>query len=279
MNVQVARPDTEIGFHYLNERIPLLMVHARVNGQGPFEVILDTGNGLEAIALSPEVAEELGIVTHTETVEARFPIGLSKSLSLGSIDSFEIGDLRNDEMDAGILPALSELSQQLKAPIHGNIGFHFLKEYVVRLDFGRFTLTLSHEAATGLSTPIHIGQEKPLIIIDVEANGKPLHFVLDTGASYNCISLGAAAELDLTLGTEFSVNGSATDKAYMCRLASLTAAGQTQNEVKIAAVDFLGDLSDVAGMQIDGVLGHSFWSQYLLTIDYPRKRLFLAGRE
>jgi len=271
----VRTPDIEIPFRYLRQGAPILMLEASVNGQGPFDFILDTGNGLEAIAISPELAGKLGITTVEKFIESRFPVGLSKSLSMGFIEEFEIGGFRTGGRDVGVLAALSELGEKLNARIDGNIGFHFLKDYALTLDFQRSVLTLSVDEPVGPSMPIEVRKEDPLILLDVQANGTPMTFVLDTGASYNCISLPAACTLNLELGKTFAVNGSDADVAYMCKLETLSVAGQTQHSVGLAAVGFLEDLSDAMGIAIDGVLGHTFWSKYRLTIDYLRNRLFL----
>lgn len=277
MHAQIASPIARVPFHFARQGIPLVMVLVEVNGQGPFEFIVDTGNGLDAVAISPELAEALGMKTAMQTFETPFPLGFSKTMSRGSIESLALGGLRLGGMDVAVLPALSELGQKIGARIDGNIGYHFLKDYALVLDFAESTLTLTHEESEGPSTPIAIGPEKPLILIDVTVNGVPLRFALDTGASYNCLSRDAAGRLDLSLGAEFSVNGSADDRAAICRLDSLTVAGQTQEGVGIAAVDFLGPLSEAIGERVDGVLGFTFWSKYRLTVDYPRKRLFLAA--
>src|SRR5690242_17245762 len=111
MNTSVAVPPVDIPFRYLREGVPLLMVAVKVNGQGPFDFVLDSGNGMECIALSPELAATLGIALHMETLEYAFPIGFSKTFSKGRIDSLEIGALRESEMDIAVLPALSELGE------------------------------------------------------------------------------------------------------------------------------------------------------------------------
>src|ERR1043165_1849912 len=104
---------------------------------------------MEAIAISPVVAARLGIDTREETIETRFPLGFSKSLAMGRIASFEIGGLRSGPMDIGVLAALEELGTKLGACVGGNVGYHFLKDYAVTLDFERSLLTLSTDGPDG----------------------------------------------------------------------------------------------------------------------------------
>lgn len=268
--------NSTIPFHYAREGVPLIMIPAMINGEGPFEFIVDSGNGLLAAALSPEIAARLNLELREEVVESKFPIGFSKQVSMGNIESLEVGDIRNGQMEVGVLPALTELSKMISAPIDGNFGYPFLSKYTLGLDFERRELTLSPNEADGPWTPFHIGQAKPLIVVDAAANGRPLRFVLDTGASYSCLSISAAERLKLELGAEFPVNGSATDRARKATLQSLEVCGMSQSDAGVAVAAFVDDLDEVVGEPVDGVLGHSFWSKYRLAIDYPRGRLHLA---
>lgn len=276
MHAELTRPDTEIPLHFVKEGVPLLMAPVKVNGQGPFDFIIDTGNGAKALIISQKLATQLGIQTKEKVVKTEFPVGFSKKFSIGKIDSFHIGKEALGVTEVAVAPALDELADKLKANIDGNIGYGFLKNYAMTLDFKRSTLELSHDSPKGDSVPFEIGGSKPLIVVEVIADGKPLHFALDTGASYCCLSPQAATELGLKLGAEHAVNGSADHKSYLSKLKSLRVGGREQHDVGVAVADFLDDLTKAMGRQIDGVLGYTFWSKYRLTIDYRRKRLLLG---
>lgn len=271
-----SRGDVDVPFHYVKQGGHLIMVKAKVNGQGPFDFIVDTGNGSPyGIMVSPSIVKRLDISTQEITTDSGFPIGLSKTFSVGKIESFELGEISAGNQDVVGADALAELAERIGAPIDGNLGYGFFKDYTLTFDFERSTLRLSRDRVKGRATPIQIGKGKPLIRIAVKANGTTLHFVLDTGASRTCISPAAAKELGLDLGEELRVNKSNDHIAHMSKLTTLTVAGKTQRDVGIVVAGFVTDLEQAIGTRVDGVLGHNFWSKYRLTIDYPGKRLLL----
>jgi hypothetical protein len=136
-------------------------------------------------------------------------------------------------------------------------------------------MTLSTARVEGSSAAMTIMEGAPLIQVQVLANGRPLKFVLDTGASSTCISLDAAERLVLARGQEIDINLSGDSKGYLTQLSTLAVGDAEVRNLTVVAADFMAGLSAELGITIDGILGHNFWSRYRMTIDYPGAALLL----
>jgi len=137
-------------------------------------------------------------------------------------------------------------------------------------------LDLEIPKSKSIGVPFTAGTNKPLILVKVEAGGKPYNFVLDTGASKTCISKRCAEDLKLDTGQKISLNGSGVMNGFRTTLPSLQVGTAIQRDLTVVVADFLDSLSKEMEIQVDGVLGQNFWSNYKLTIDYPNKRLVFA---
>jgi hypothetical protein len=53
----------DVPCHLASAEAPIPMLEVQVNGEGPFQFILDTGNGEAAPLVSPSLVERLGLPT------------------------------------------------------------------------------------------------------------------------------------------------------------------------------------------------------------------------
>lgn len=116
-----------------------LLVPVRVNGEGPYEFVLDTGATLTCVDLV--LADSLGLP------EARGRIGVGAgigghpgSMRLVEIDSLSVGDARAEELTGCALDL--EQFRAIGLEARGLLGLNFLTSFRVTLDFeaGRLTL-------------------------------------------------------------------------------------------------------------------------------------------
>jgi predicted aspartyl protease len=274
--VSHARSSVEIPFHFLSPTAPLIMVPVKVNGQGPYDFLLDSGNAGKVILLSPALAKAQHIKSRPDSRQG-FTVGLSNAFEAATIDSFEIGEIVNSHVDAAVSPAMTDLTQRTKAKVDGNVGYSFLKDYVVTLDFRRRVLGLGTEFPQTDSTrvPFTVEDSTPLVQLPVVINGRSLTFALDTGASDCCISREAAKSLSLTLGAKVDVNHDGSSNSPVSFFKTVKLGDAVQHDVHCVVVDFFSALNAQGGTHIDGILGYNFWSKYRLTIDYIRSAVIL----
>ncbi len=110
---------------------PLILLPVHVNGEGPFDFILDTGAGTSL--LSRELAGRLDvkIIGSKDGHSA----GGRVSVSLAKLDSLAVGDMRMGDVDVGIVD-LAHIGRAIGAQIDGDLGYNFLKHFRVTIDYG-----------------------------------------------------------------------------------------------------------------------------------------------
>jgi predicted aspartyl protease len=267
-----------VSFRLAGGAQPLILLPVRVNDRGPFDFILDTGAGTSL--LTPELAKQLKvkIIGSKEGQSA----GGSVAVSLGKADSLAVGDARIDDVDLGIVD-LAHVGKTIGAKIDGDLGHNFLKHFRVTIDYRDCEIRFddpkrveSFGAKTEL--PIRLASPaKPLILIDVHANGRgPFQFAIDTGTSTTAITPQLAKELGVanspigagtTAGAQVDVTAGS--------LSSFQLGGAKIDNMTVVVADFFEMLSAAIGAKLDGIVGYNFLRNYKVAIDYPGETLTL----
>jgi len=130
----------------------------------------------------------------------------------------------------------------------------------------------SGNSARGIPFELHNNH----IYLSVKVNdSEPLSFILDTGAS-SVISRTWAESLGLKFRGKqrgFGVGENAVDASFLEGV-SLKLSGATLSKQKIVVVD-LENLQKSLGRTADGILGYSFFSRFVVEIDYAAKTINL----
>jgi predicted aspartyl protease len=255
---------------------PLILLPVRVNDQGPFEFILDTGAGTSL--LSSELAKQLEVkvIGSKEGQSA----GGKVSVSLARVDSLAVGDVELHDVDVGIVD-LGQIGKTIGAKIDGDLGYNFLKHFRVTIDyrdcqirfdarnrvenFGRAAQT---EVAMRLASPA-----KPLILVDVHANGRgPFQFAIDTGTSTTAITPELAKQLAVAsspIGR--ATTGGAPIDVTAGMLQSFQVGAAKIDNISVTVADFFAMLSQTVGANLDGIVGYNFLRHYKVVVDYPNE--------
>jgi predicted aspartyl protease len=117
---------------------PLLLIDVHLNGRGPFQFAIDTGTSTTAI--TPQLANELGI--STSPVGAGTTAGAQVDVRAGNIESFQLGGAKIDNMTVVVADFFEMLSAAIGAKLDGIVGYNFLRNYKVAIDYPGETLTL-----------------------------------------------------------------------------------------------------------------------------------------
>ncbi len=118
----------------------------------------------------------------------------------------------------------------------------------------------------------------PLPVVRVLANGKPANFLVDTGAAVGLDpSFAAAAGVKThSAGNGTFVGGKqAAMRAGM--LDSLVLGGAEARDVPVGVMA-THVLTLFPNVRIDGIVGTTYFERFLVTIDYPNRRLVLRPR-
>lgn len=271
----------KLNFRLAGGAQPLILLPVKVNGEGPFEFILDTGAGTSLV--SSELGQTLGIKV-IGSKEGQSAGGVV-SISLARLDSLEVGSAKLNDVDVGLVD-LSHIGKTVGAKIDGDLGYNFLKHFRIMLDYRkneirfddpkRFEPVGASKAVTEI--PMRLASPaKPLILVDVYANGRgPFQFAVDTGASTTAIT----PELAKQLGVASSpIGAAATAGAHVDVtggiLQSFQLGGARIENSHVVVAGFFDMLSKAIGAKLDGIVGYNFLRNYKVALDYPNETLSL----
>ena len=277
----LSQKSARVKFRLAGGAQPLILLPVKVNGEGPFEFILDTGAGTSL--LSSELGEKLRVkIAGSKQGQSA---GGAVSVSLAKVSSLAVGAAKLEDMDVGLVD-LSHIGQTIGAKIDGDLGYNFLKHFRITIDYRnnemrlddpkRFELAGASSAVTEVAMRL-ASPAKPLILVDVHANGRgPFQFAIDTGTSTTAIT----PELAKQLGVAGSPIGPATTGGAQVQvtagvMASFQVGGARIDQMTVVVADFFDMLSKTAGAKLDGIVGYNFLRNYKVALDYPNETLSL----
>jgi predicted aspartyl protease len=265
---------------------PLILVPVCVEGKGPFQFILDTGASHSL--LSEQLSATLGI--RPEGERQAMGAGGPVKMTLARVTSVSVGSTARQNIRVGITKEIERVASVVQTQIDGDLGYDFLKDFVLTIDYRDCLLRLGpptevvNSPAPATLVPFQLAAAaKPLILVPAMVNGQgPFSFALDTGASRTMISGELARTLHIPIVEEGSATGGGGQvKMAAGKLNSLAVGHTTVYDHGIGVGEFLTMLSQAVGNKLDGILGFNFLRQFRVTIDYPGSRLALgsAGAE
>lgn len=257
----------DIPFRIASNEAPLILLQGHVNNIGPIEFLLDTGNGAAVpLFVSPSLVRRLGL-----SVEA--------TDGMVCLQNLELGNYHQEQLRAAVLDTMDQIGTRVGAPIGGNIGYSFLKDWQVAIDYrgSSIHLTSNQTPAQKDGVPFETGPGGAFILLPAVANGKgPYRFLLDTGASASVISPGLARELQVEGESVEAMGVAGSTGAHLGVLESLEVAGHSLRHVRAAVIDIFGYTSQAAGTPVEGIIGYSFLKEFFVLIDYPNRRIHLS---
>src|SRR5207244_2297808 len=110
---------------------PLLLVDVHINGRGPFQFAIDTGTSTTAVA--PELAQQLDF--KGSPVGPLTTGGAQVNVTAGTLESFQVGRARVDDLVVVVADFFSMLSQAVGARLGGIVGYNFLRHFRIVIDY------------------------------------------------------------------------------------------------------------------------------------------------
>jgi len=267
----------EVPFRFEHSSV---LVQVKVTDKGPYTMLLDTG--AEQCAIDINIAKELALKLT--------PMGGGKAVATGNkentvfltnLPQIEIGSLTA----AGLLTAaldFSKISQRIGVPIHGVVGYNFLKNHVVQFDYPQRTIRFysaspfakpkEPNTASRMVLPFRFYEGDKFPVIDeVYVNGKKIKAELDTGHS-GVLALTAAAIKRLGLEAEARAGEPETSEGALGtsvnrkgKLKTLTVGAVT---IDSPPVSFRTPNSGLDQAPFEGMLGNDFFKDFVVTVDY-----------
>ena len=280
MMAQAVSPQIDSGwmpFSFAKPEIPLIVFEVKANGSA-LKLNLDTGNA-DSLFLSEASAKRLDLTMKPTKGEkdTRDSVGndFIPSLFDSKIKELKVGSIQRKNVTVRVSNFVDILAKNLSIEIDGNIGYKFLKDFCVQVDYPRSRLRFSPSGSAILgSVPFELGKS-PWIIVTAQINqSKPAKFILDTGASSSVLDPSFVKSHGI-VGTEEIPMMGATGMitAHMAHQVSISVGKRKVDGLDVAIADIVSPLSESAGIELSGVIGYDFLKGSLVSIDYPKKRI------
>lgn len=267
----------------------LIIVSARLNGQGPYNFLLDSGVGI-SILTDPAVKNFLQLRTGEEI--RLLGAGESEQPLLAyRVDSVQV------QLPGAVAPALTffaisedvlNLSAYVGMPIHGILGYDVFQSFVVEIHADPALLYL-HDPARYRAPrsrrwahiPLTMRANRTYLTTAVQLNdtlAMPLKLLLDTGAGHALsLETGSASDIPLPqrrlraqlgLGLNGNING------YLARVPSMQL-GRYRVQALLASFPDAQEVRLKTTVPRDGGLGFELLKRFTTIIDYQQNRLLL----
>jgi predicted aspartyl protease len=272
--------NVKVKFRLAGGAQPLILLPVQVNGDGPFEFILDTGAGTSL--LSSDLAKKLKIkIISTKEGQSA---GGKISVSLAKVDSLAVGQAKLEDLDVGIAD-LSHIGKAIGTKIDGDVGYSFLKHFRITIDYHDCEIRFDEPRrierlgrSSKTEVPMRLASvAQPLLLVDVHANGHgPFQFAIDAGTSTTAIAPELAQQLGL-VGSPVGplTTGGAQVNVTAGTLESFQVGRARIDDLVVVVADFFSMLSQAVGARLDGIVGYNFLQNFRVVIDYPGEKFRL----
>src|SRR6266478_1243478 len=278
------KPIAEVPFSFDHTSV---IIQVKVNGKGPFNMVLDTGSDVATIDLT--TAKDLGLNLKSTGGQVTGGGSEKSQVFLTQIPEVEIGGLASKNMVA-VAVDLSKSSQVLGKPLHGALGYGFLKNRVIQFDYPRrvirFYSASPYPKSDATSNngrrvvlPFRLGDDSP-IIDDVYVDGKKIRAVIDTGGGGTYFALMPEAISSLGLEQEMSqaepnssgvgVNGVITSRKGKIKTLRIGAIN-----IDSPTIIFYPKGAGKDNRKYGGAIGNAFLQDFVVTFDYLNKTVVL----
>ncbi len=244
----------------------MVVVQAELDRE-PASFILDTGspmmilNGRENEAKAIQVASLHGSMAGDWKTIASF--------SWAGVQKYELPALTTD---------IGALEMVTNRPIAGLIGYKFLEDFDLLIDFEKQLVTLVPHGKPAIMKGWSLKSQIPftmaghLPVIEAQIGNKKLRLGLDTGANTNMLDLQKAFELDQELVTPVNNAGvlgmaGGSSRTYAGYVVETTVGGLNFWNMRFIFSD-ITHLQNLVTNGVDGLLGFPFFKSGKFSINY-----------
>ena len=170
----------------------MIIIKLKINDQGPFNFILDTGVGLMIIT-EPNLVDSINLTSKRSIKIPGLGEGEDAEAYISSTLKVDIPGLESHDINAAILKKDHfNLSNYAGMPIDGLLGYEFFANVAVKINFADSTLNVCRPQdlrpfRKSNRIPISVEQRKPYIQMKVTfTNGNKMDakMVIDIGAGH-----------------------------------------------------------------------------------------------
>ncbi len=267
----------EVPFEFVHNQI---VVTVKIAGKGPYSMLIDTDTDSSAIDLA--TAKELGLGVDSRSYAATGGGTHVQTVQPTRLPSVELGTILARDVVAGAID-LKKLSATLERPIHGVLGYSFLKDRIIQIDYPAskirfFTESpyagIQNQPNTVNKIAMPFRYDNGVLIDSVFINGQKLKATLDTGSGGTFALTPDAVAI---LGLEDQAQDGAGEKSvgyngeYESKSGVLKSVRIGRLSLESAPASFwpAGAGHDKAKFQVN--IGNGFFKEYLVTFDFRGK--------
>jgi hypothetical protein len=249
----------------------MIVVEAKLNGEiGKY--ILDTGSPLLILNQVPQKkSTSIGGISEDGDAE------------LIKVKSFQWAGILSKGIEA-IAFDMSKLENALGHKINGLIGQNILNDFELFIDISNRKIQLYKPYRSSLhkekkyQQKVSFSSKSHIPIITVKINGKRYRFGIDTGAEVNILNENLKDVFDEKVLTNFnSTNlhglGGASQKVESAELSKFRIKGKNCKNYQFLLTD-LTFFEEKYGHKLDGILGHPFLIENILSINYQKQKIY-----
>ena len=267
----------EVPFEFIRNQI---VVQVKIAGKGPFNMLFDTDTDPSAIDLA--TAHELGLQLGSKGYQGTGGGTETNLVYPTKLPTVEIENITAKQVSAAAID-LTKLSGKLGKPIHGVLGYSFLKDRIFQIDYSASKIRfyadspypgIQNAPNTVNKIAVAFRYEEDVLIDSVFINGQKMRATLDTGSSgtfaltpEGVTALGldeearnAKAEVAAGYNGEFESKMGALKSVRIGRLA-----------IDSPSVSFWPSGAGHDKKKYQVVIGNGFFKDYLLTFDFRGK--------
>jgi len=184
---QVQKPPVEVPFEFVHNQI---VVQVKIAGKGPFNMLVDTDT--DPSAIDEKTARELGLSIGSNGAPASGSGTETNTTCPTMFPTVELGSITAKQIPAATID-MSKISARIDRPIAGVLGFSFLKDRIIQIDYGNLKLRFFAESPypriqmapnTVNTIAMTFKREDGDVIVDsVFVNNEKMRATLDTGSS------------------------------------------------------------------------------------------------
>jgi predicted aspartyl protease len=275
----------EVPFEFVHNQI---IVSVKIGGKGPYQMLVDTDSDPSAIDLN--IAKELGLGRDSKGYLATGRGTAPQTNQLTRLPSVELGTILAKDV-AAVAVDLKNVGVKLERTIHGLLGYSFLKDRIIQIDYAESKLRffaespyagIQNQPNTVNKIAMPFRYDDGVIIDSVFINGQKLKAALDTGSSGTFALTPEAAAI---LGLDDQAQEGTAEKSvgyngeYAGRSGVLKSVRLGRLSIESAPASFwpAGAGHDKAKFQVS--IGNGFFKDYLMTFDFRGKMVVFEQPE
>lgn len=276
-SAQNRQTTADIPFEFVHNEV---VVQVRIGGKGPYRMLLDTDT--DPSAIDTATAQELGLTQSSKGYPASGGGKDGSVFHLTRLPLVEIGNVGVKDVAAGSID-LSKLAAKMQMPIHGVLGYSFLRDRIIQIDYPASTIRFFTESPHPgiLNAPNTVNTvatsfryDEGVLIDSVFVNGQRLKATLDTGSSGTFALTPEALNL---LGIQEQVSSGESEEsvgyngAYESKTGILKSLriGRLSVDSAPATLWLPGTGHDQKKFQLN--IGNGFFKDFVMTFDFRAK--------